>query len=151
MRYSVYDWRNTMKILKPAGMVLAAAAICLAPHGARAAGKYDGSVPLLCVPTIVIECSVEGADGECKRRTPAAVNLPQFLNVDVKAMKVHAEGGARNSPVRNVEHLNGNLIIQGGQDGRGWTLTISEETGKMSAAIAADGEGFVVFGACTIL
>ena len=52
--------------------------------------------------------------------------------------------------VRNIEHLSGNLIIHGGQDGRGWTLTISEQTGKMSATISADGEGFVVFGACTL-
>jgi hypothetical protein len=111
--------------------------------------KYDGSIPLLCVPTIVMECLADGPEGECKRRTPASVNLPQFLNVDLKAMKVHSDAEARHSPIRNVEHLNGNLIIQGGQDGRGWTMTIVEQTGRMSATISADGEGFVVFGACT--
>ena len=116
---------------------------------AQSTPKYDGSVPLLCVPTIVMECLADGPEGECKRRTPASVNLPQFINVDLKAMKVHSDAGARHSPIRNVEHLNGSLIIQGGQEGRGWTLTIAEETGRMSATISADGEGFVVFGACT--
>ncbi len=70
-------------------MVLAAAAMCLAPHGADAAGKFDGSVPMLCVPTVVTEC---GAEGDCRRGTAASVNLPEFLKVDLKAMKVYAEG-----------------------------------------------------------
>jgi hypothetical protein len=62
----------------------------------------------------------------------------------------HADEGGRHASVRNGEHLNGNLIVQGGQDVRGWILTISDEAGKMSATIAADGEGFVVRGACTL-
>ena len=137
-----------MKILGPVGVVLAAVAICVAPYRAAAAGKYDGSAPLLCVPITVTEC---GADGECKRVTADSVNLPQFLKVDIKAQKVHSQETGRASPFRNVEHLNGKMILQGGQDGRGWTMTISEETGKMSATISSDGEGFVVFGACTLL
>ena len=139
-----------MKILGSIGLVLAAVGVCAAPHAVPAAGKYDGSVPFLCVPIVVFECADDGPDGECKRRTAAAVNLPQFLNVDPKAMKVHSGAEGRQSPVRNVEHLNGNLIIQGGQDGRGWTMTVSEETGKMSATVSSEGEGFVVFGACTL-
>ena len=136
-----------MRISGLIGLVLGAIGICVAPPRPEAAGKYDGSVPLLCVPIVVTEC---GPDGECRRVTAESVNLPQFLRVDVKAMKVHTGEAGRESPVRNLEHLNGNLIIQGGQDGRGWTLTISEETGRMSATISADGEGFVVFGACTL-
>src|SRR5262245_18028437 len=139
-----------MKIARPIGLILAAVAVAMASCPAAQAAKYDGSAPLLCVPVIVIECAADGPEGECKRRTPAGINLPQFMIVDLKAMKVHSEGGTRHSPVRNVEHLSGNLISQGGQDGRGWTLAISEETGKMSAAISSDGEGFVVFGACTL-
>ncbi len=49
------------------------------------------------------------------------------------------------------EHNPGNLIMQGGEAGRGWTLVISEETGKMSATISEDRVGFVIFGACTPL
>lgn len=139
-----------MKLLGSVGLALAVVCLCLSRSPGEAAGKFDGSAPLLCVPTIVIECAADGPEGECKRRTAASVNLPQFLNVDLKAMKVHSDGGARHSPIRNIEHLGGNLIIQGGQDGRGWTLTISEQTGRMSATISADGEGFVVFGACTL-
>lgn len=129
------------------GIMLLAVGLVSEP---AAAGQYDGSAPLLCVPITVMECARDGADAECRRVTPASVNLPQFLQVDVPAAKVHAEGGGRQSPVRNVEHLDGRLIVQGGQGGRGWTMTISEETGRMMATISADGDGFVVFGACTL-
>ena len=30
-------------------------------------------------------------------------------------------------------------------------MLIDEETGRLSATVTADGEGFVVFGACTVL
>ena len=137
-----------MKILGPAGMVLAAAGLCLAPYPAGAAGKHDGSAPMLCVPIAVTEC---GAEGECKRGTAESVNLPQFIRVDVKAMTIRSEEEKRESPIKTVEHMNGKLILQGTQGERGWTMLITEDTGRMSATVSADGEGFVVFGACTLL
>jgi hypothetical protein len=136
-----------MRILRGVGIVLVAGGMCLGPRGVAAAGKYDGSVPMLCVPSVVTEC---GSDGECRRGTAESVNLPQFLTVDLKAMKVHAEGTGRESPIRNLERLDGTIIIQGGQSGRGWTMTISEETGRMSSTISTDGEGFIIFGACNL-
>jgi hypothetical protein len=114
---------------------------------ATAAGKYDGSAPLLCAPVVVMEC---GPDGDCQRRSAESVNLPQFFKVDLKARTVRSEETGRDSPIRNLEHLNGQMILQGGQNGRGWSMTISEETGKMSGAISTEGEGFIVFGACTL-
>jgi hypothetical protein len=137
-----------MKISGPLGVIAGAVALCVAPFGAVAAGKYDGSTPFLCIPVVVSEC---GPDGECKRVTADSVNLPQFFKVDVKAQKVHSEETGRASPVTGIEHLDGNMILQGAQAGRGWTMTIAEETGKMSAAISSGGEGWVVFGACVLL
>jgi len=137
-----------MKIARAPRVIFATVALCVASSGAVAAGKYDGSAPLLCIPTIVNECA---RDAECKRVTAERVNLPHFLKVDVKAQKVLSEETGRESPFRNIEHLNGNMILQGGQAGRGWTMTISEETGTMSATISSDGDGFVVFGACRLL
>ena len=136
-----------MKAFGLVSVVLLVVGICAAPGEGGAAGKHDGSVPLLCAPTVVTEC---GPDGDCQRRTAASVNLPQFMKVDVKAMKVLSEETGRDSPIRNVEHVDGSLIIQGGQNGRGWTMTIAEDTGSMSAAVTAPGEGFIVFGACAV-
>ena len=112
-----------------------------------AAGKHDGSAPLLCVPIGVTEC---GAEGECKRGTPESVNLPQFFRVDLKAMTIRSEEQKRESPIKTVEHMNGKLILQGTQGERGWTMLIDEDTGRLSATVTADGEGLVVFGACMV-
>ena len=49
---------------------------------ASAAGKYDGSKPMLCAITAMSECT---ADGKCERSVPqAGNNLPTFVRVDVK-------------------------------------------------------------------
>jgi len=110
------------------------------------AAKYDGSVPLLCVPIEIIEC---GATGECFNSTAEDVNLPQFIKVDVKTKMLSAAEEDRKAEIKHLEHTNGRMIMHGGQEGRGWTLVISEETGKMSATISEDQAGFIIFGACT--
>ena len=137
-----------VKILAQVGVVLVASGLCLAPSPASSAGKHDGSAPLLCVPIGVTEC---GAEGECKRGTPESVNLPQFFRVDLKTMAIRSEEQKRESPIKTVEHMNGKLILQGTQGERGWTMLIDEDAGRLSATVTADGEGFVVFGACTVL
>ena len=71
-----------MKISGTLAVIVGAVALFMAPSGASAAGKYDGSVPMLCSPVVVSECRLEG---ECRRVTADSVNLPQFLKVDVKA------------------------------------------------------------------
>jgi hypothetical protein len=133
--------------VRPLGVIAAAVVLVGAPGTSTAAGKYDGSAPLLCVPTLVAECRVEG---DCRRVTPDSVNLPPFFKVDVRGQKVHSEESGRASPFTTVERLGGNMILLGSQAGRGWSMTISEETGKMSAAISSGGEGWVVFGTCVV-
>jgi hypothetical protein len=128
--------------------VLSAAVLCLAPQQA-AAGKYDGSSPMICGAMMVTEC---GAEGRCQRRSAEDVNLPSLFRVDAKAMKVHnleAEKG-RQSPIKNLEHSNDKLLLQGAEGDRGWTLIIHESNGKMSGTVSADGEGFVIFGQCVL-
>jgi hypothetical protein len=51
-----------------------------------------------------------------------------------------------------MQRENGTVVLHGrGQNGRTWTATISEATGKLSAAIAEEGSAFIIFGACTQL
>ena len=137
-----------MKISGVIGVVLGVVGICLALHQATAAGKADGSVPLVCVPLSVTEC---GADDECQRGTAASINLPQFLQVDVKAMTIRAVEQGWQSPIGSLAHVNGKLILQGVQGTHGWTLIIAEDTGQMSATIAGAVAGYIIFGSCTQL
>jgi hypothetical protein len=46
-------------------------------------------------------------------------------------------------------HIDGKLILQGIQGSKGWSMVITEATGKMTLTAADDQVGFVVFGACT--
>ena len=136
-----------MKKLKAIGVAIG---ICMAPYQlAVAQGKFDGSVPLLCVPIEIIECDVEG---DCVTATAEAVNIPQFVRVNFKKKTLSAaDGTGKEAAIKNFEHNNGRMIMHGGQGGRGWTMVISEETGKMSATVSEEQAGFVIFGACTPL
>jgi hypothetical protein len=113
---------------------------------ATAEAQFDGSVPLLCAPSTVLEC---GEVGECRRATAEDANLPRFVKIDVGQRMVSAVGdSARTSPIVTVERADQNLVLQGGQNGRGWSAVIAGDTGLLSFSVTAPGVGFVVFGAC---
>lgn len=127
-----------------------AVCICMASYQVAAAkGKYDGSAPLLCAPIEIIECEVEG---DCLSSTAEIANIPQFIRINFEKKVVSAtDETGREAPIKNLEHNNGTMIMHGGQGGRGWTMVISEETGKMSATVSEAQVGFIIFGACTPL
>jgi hypothetical protein len=138
-----------MKRLAAVGVTMLTLGISLGVSGALAAGKYDGSLPLLCAPITILEC---GDDGACQRSTAEEVNIPQFVRVNVAAMTLSgADESGRTAPIKHLERLTGRIVIQGAQGERGWTVTIAEDTGKMSAVVAGAQEAFVIFGACTPL
>jgi len=138
-----------MRLFASVAAVVGVMVMCSAPYRADAAGKYDGSAPLLGAAMTVTECE---ADGTCQRRSAEKVNLPSLFRVDVKAMKVHnleAEKG-RESPIQGVGHANVKLVVNGADGERGWIVLIHEDTGTMSAVVSGDGEGFVIFGQCVL-
>jgi hypothetical protein len=137
-----------MKIFGVISVVLWAVGLCLTPPQVAAASKYDGSVPLVCVPLAVTEC---GADGECQKGTPQSVNLPQFFSVDFKTMTIRAVEENRESAIKTVDRVHGKMILQGVQGQLGWTMIIAEDSGQMSATIAGAIEGYIIFGSCTLL
>ncbi len=112
----------------------------------------DGSAPLLCATIDAIECG--GPSAECYMGAAETVNLAQFFRIDLKEKKIEAirQGGkSLRSTIMNHQRENGKLILQGIEGGRGWSLVIVEKTWKMSATIAGDQVGFIVFGNCTTL
>ena len=57
-------------------------------------------------------------------------------------------GKNRESAIGERSSVNGRLVVHGGEIGHGWAMTVDEETGRMTGAVAADGEAFVMFGRC---
>ena len=141
-----------MKAFVSAGVVLAVLILNLPQPSVGAAGKFDGSAPVICGTTAVTEC---GADGRCQRGTATDVNFPAIFQVDAAGRKLKnlqastGQQGAESS-IRNVDHANGKMILSGAEGERGWSVLIHESTGQMSAAVAGDGEGFVIFGQCAL-
>lgn len=144
--------------MRQAGTTLAGTALafslCAAVADGSLAADFDGSKRLLCVPIEAMECGV----GEiCERSSAAALDIPQFVKVDFeqKTLSGMVGGGdKRTTAIQNVRKVEGRTILQGAENGRGWSLVIDQASGNMSASVAAvapDGDrlGFVLFGACT--
>jgi hypothetical protein len=116
-----------------------------------ASADFDSSKPLLCAVIETIECD---AGKGCSETTVEIMNIPQFIWIDMEKSKISGkvEGGKQEDTViKNFEQVDGKLIMQGGEGGRGWSMVIQESTGKLSATISGDQAGFVIFGACTTL
>jgi hypothetical protein len=120
------------------------------------AGDFDGSKPLLCAVIDVVECAPGGG---CERLTAESIGLPQFLwiNFDEKTIREKRESGeGRSTTIERIDRVDGKVILQGAEDGvegvrdgLGWSMAISEETGKMVLTGSGDAVAYVVFGACT--
>ncbi|UCD32052.1 MAG: hypothetical protein JSV38_15045 [Desulfobacterales bacterium] len=115
------------------------------------AGDFDGSAPLICAVIETIDCR---ANGNCQNGTADSINIPQFLKINFKSKTItgkRAEGEAKTTKIENMESSNGNLILQGTQTNKGWSIVIDEANGKMVLTASGDQVGFVVFGACAPL
>jgi len=119
------------------------------------AGDFDGSRPLLFSVISAMECT---PDNGCRAVTTDSVGLPQFLKIDLnkKTIGPVSESDTRpDSVIERMERVDGKLILQGAEDGYesvrdglGWTIAISEGTGRVVMTASGDQVAFVVFGAC---
>jgi hypothetical protein len=81
------------------------------------------------------------------------INLPRFVNVEFKQKRLRGTvlgGEEQTTEIQNVQNPGGRVILQGAENGRGWSMTIDPITGDMSVAIAGDDIGFILFGVCTV-
>ena len=81
-----------------------------------------------------------------------SIDIPLFLRVDFNDKKImgkRKEGQLRTTEIKNVVNLGARLILQGVQEGKAWSIVISESDGMMTLSASDDQAGFVVFGACT--
>ena len=123
---------------------------CFALAGpAAAAGKYDGSAPMLCAVTAINECT---ADGKCERSAPQqGNNVPTFLRVDVKGRTLNADDGSgRKSEIKAASVVDGQLMLQGIENGKAWNMVIGSESGRWGGSVVEDDGSFALFGACTL-
>ncbi len=128
--------------------------ICMTPFSVIA-GDFDGSKPLICVLEDSMECT---AGNGCQEVNEEDINLPGILKVDVKNKSIRAVGKSSKKSVtsiKNMEHIDGKLILQGAedgykdyQDGLGWSMAIMESNGDMVLTASGDRVAFILFGEC---
>lgn len=129
--------------MKRFNLKMTAAALCAAAMPVLAA-DFDGSKPLICSAIEAHDCELGIS---CLRAVPEDLNVPQFIRMNFTDKTLSARG--RTSQMQGFQRSAGMLILQGFENNRAFSITINEQSGKLVGAIAADEEGYMIFGACT--
>ena len=119
--------------------------------GGALAGGFDGTASLVCATVDVVACT----DGPvCMQGQAHTFDLPSFMFVDFenKVIRATDESGHKEvSPIRNFEQTKKQMILQGVENHRGWSLAIDRQTGRMTVTSAGPDVSFMIFGSCTAL
>lgn len=129
--------------------VLLSTLLVVAVPAVSLADDVRGQDGILCTAVNATLC---GQDGKCQAEQPWMLNLPQFVEVNLKdklLSTTKASGENRSTPLRTIQREDGLLILQGAEQGRAFSFVITEETGMLSVAVARQDVTVTVFGACT--
>jgi hypothetical protein len=110
-----------------------------------------GKDRILCGAVHAAQCT---PDGDCHTAPAWELNIPQFIEIDLKNKTVaatKASGENRSSPIGNVSREGGLIVFQGVQNGRAFSFVITESTGLASVTVAKEDMTVSIFGACTPL
>ena len=127
-------------------------ALSLACTGIATANEtpFDGGKPILCALAQVAEC---GSSEGCIAVTTDVIDAPPFLTVDARAKIVSGKrpgGEMVKTKILAQNKDGGELILQGVENARGWTLAVDQTSGRFTLSIAGWDLAFVGFGHCTI-
>jgi len=123
----------------------------LAAPGFLLADDLTNSSKFLCSVNVATLCL---ADGECEIGMPWTWNIPEFIEVDLgrnTLATTKASGEARSTPIRNLQREGQQIMLQGVEGGRAFSIAVQETTGWASFAVAAEGFTISAFGTCTPL
>ena len=101
----------------------------------------------------VSETALCRANEECIEGSVEVVDLPALLRLNLAKKTIAStrlSGEQRTSTINAVNKSKHNLILQGVQEGSGWSMTIDQKNGQMSVSSSLDGEGYIAFGVCTL-
>jgi hypothetical protein len=107
---------------------------------------------------MAIECLLNEG---CRQVTPESIAAPRFMRFDFSAKTLispDAKYSGKSSTIERTKTVDGKLVLQGAEDGNegvrdglGWTIAISQETGRMVLTASGDDVAFTIFGSCTAL
>jgi hypothetical protein len=138
---------STWRLRAGCGLLIGLGAVM--PGVARSA-ELDGSVPFLCAMIMATECDRWGV---CEPIDPESAGFPPFVRVNVGQKALEAtDGSARKTAIDSVTLAKDQqrLLLQGGEQGRLWSVVIGQRGGEMTASILDHDGGFLVSGSCTL-
>jgi len=134
-----------MKRIVPTVLALAALALALPTW----ADDITGSNLFLCTTGIATKCE-EG--GECQRVPVLTMNVPHFIEFDLDNKTIGTTEASHINRSTEIKHLmrnDGFIVLQGYEQGRVFSFSVTEQTGRMRMSVISDDEIVVVFGVCT--
>ena len=114
------------------------------------ADNLTGEDELLCAPGYVTHCS---SGGDCETKPSDVFGIPSFLRFDLDDEVMRTSEASEDelaTPIQSVTRANGEIYLQGVENGRMFSILIDETTGDGALAIIADGETATAFLACTV-
>ena len=114
------------------------------------ADNLTGEDELLCAPGYVTHCS---SGGDCETKPSDVFGIPSFLRFDLDDEVMRTSEASEDelaTPIQSVTRANGEIYLQGVENGRMFSILIDEATGDGALAIIADGETATAFLACTV-
>lgn len=130
-------------------MRIVPALVLLVAGASVLADDLTGAKKFVCAPAQVNICL---EDGFCTSAMPWDVNVPRFLEVDLKQKQIgttEASGENRFTPIQFIGEDGDAIFLQGVENGRAFSFVISRTSGFMSVAVARDYLTVTGFGACT--
>lgn len=121
--------------------------LVLTTHSALAQSA-DGVDPLICAVIDTLQCEAGAA---CLEGDAQALNVPSFVRLSLADKTIRGtrpNGESLNTVIGNITRDEGVLLLQGVENGRGWSMAITEATGRMVLTASGDNNAFIVFGAC---
>jgi len=128
---------------------LAAAAVSLLLSPATLAEEnLSDADKLLCAPIKGSECRRDG----CSTSPAWDMNIPQFVEIDLdhKLIKTtNASDENLETKIDSIKRDDDLIVLQGYEDGRAFSMVITESSGFATMGVTVDDGGVVVFASCT--
>jgi hypothetical protein len=137
-------FHRIMRLCKPRFAV--AALLC---STSSFADELTGSDVLICHGLSAARCEIE--TGACEAKTPWALNLPDFVKLDIRGKHVTstpARGEAQQTRFSMIERANGFIVLQGNDGERPFSWLITEATGEGTLTLSSPRAGLTVFTVC---
>jgi len=112
------------------------------------APAIDGKTALVCSVNNVTACP---DTGRCLQGQARAFDLPQFITVDFAGKEVRTTKDSGNKAVSDIktqENSRSQVLLQGIENGHGWTMAINTTHGRMSIGTTGEDVSYILFGAC---